>query len=702
MDNILLANDATEISTAISETYCRLEGNFSGPLNICSGINDGFLIQKGDKQTGLFVGNSYVGYGVNNLLFNYSNTDVCLSLSDTKSFFIGGNGSCLHLNNLGSVSFGCEIDINYCGIQSYAYRPTLALFENSLNLNPSIKFFNKDKENTFLLCQNSNSGLLICNPKSISTYSSGYISTYSNGDIFSIGCVANQDFINSGFNFGVYGKSFFNNCASFNCGITSNGINSFCTSYLETGLNVETKSIFYCSVEFNDIISGKTGYFSCLLGIENKTGIFSELYISGNTKFSGITCHYDDVNFLNIYSTGNTCLNSGYLYYSGSDFTLCATGSSNVIMGCAITICATGNSSKNLNLCSCVNACYLNVDNTIYAKGINSSGEINQFSGCFYSDKSICSKIGLFLNYLSGKCLDTEKIYSTGLICAGGEICAQSNICSNSNVIVVGCVISNNSISGKNLYSLCDISSNCNLYISGNAYFGCKLLVNNCICANGDLCIGNIYSTGLIISGDKICSKTGCFSFICTSALHVSSLCADSVTYQGLDADNITKAWGYFEYSGADPINYFKNVTGYNIKSVDVCRRFVADTPSVTYDVYYILKFNNAIKFPFALTMNFNALTPPLMVCTPIFASTLQPYALGQNYHTPSISSLIQSGRKVNGTYETFTIGNSYCEICFIGMGGNAATAPFSSNACVSHVTTCRYFSAMFDIKSFS
>jgi hypothetical protein len=698
MNNILLGNSASEVCQTISEYYSRLDGNFSGPVTACYGANDGFLIQSANKETGLYVANTYIGYGTNNLLFNYSNTDVCLILGNNKSFYIGGNGSCFQLDNLGTVSFGSGIDTNYCGIQSYSTRPTLALFEKSSNLNPSIKFFNNAKQNTFLLCQNLNSGVLICNSKELTICGGG-------GAVLNLtgACIA------------FTGKSIFNDCGLFNCEVNFtgntnfNGVNSFNTPSSQTGLSINTKSMFCCCVIFSDIISGKTGYFTCIEGANNsKTGAFNELYISGCSSFTGVA-KFNDANFKNINSSGNTCLTSGYLCYTGTNFNLCGTGASNIILGSNITICTTGNSSKNLNLCSCVNVCYLNSDNTILGNGICSSGEINKFSGCFYSDKSVCSKTGLFTSYLSGKCVDSEQIYSTGFICAGGEIKAQSNICSNLDIKAGGCITAYDLISGKNIYSTCDISGNCNLYISGNACVGCKLLVNSCISGNGDLCIGNIYFTGERVSGKCIKIQTGCFDYICTNIFKTSSLEADSVTYQGLDADNITKAWGYFEYSGADAVTPFRNITGYNISSVDVCRYSSASAGNPTYDAFYKIKFNNGIKFPFAMNVNFNALHTPyayLQTNGPTGVVLTTPTVCEKVciYSTPVHSTLMRSGTKVGQTNpELLTVGNCYCEICFIALALPATTIASQYSSSLTYAQgKCRYFSAMFNIKSFS
>ena len=86
--NIQLSNTAAQIDQTISQTYNRLTGNFVGPLTASSNSASGFVIQNGNKQSGLFIGNSSTQFYNNCLKFDSSNSDTCLYLFNNRSFYL--------------------------------------------------------------------------------------------------------------------------------------------------------------------------------------------------------------------------------------------------------------------------------------------------------------------------------------------------------------------------------------------------------------------------------------------------------------------------------------------------------------------------------------------------------------------------------------------------------------------------------------
>ena len=300
MSTYTLGNTSAEIDCVLSESYSRLTGNFAGPLNASIISNSGFLIQNGNKQTGLFVGNSSFIFGRNILDFTQYCEDVLFNIPQSCNFLICGTNQkqILNFKSNGTLSIGANADPNRLGLQVSNSFPEIILKDTYTgSQNQSISF--RDRFNNFFTCIWNNSSALVNSNITEATqisYNKALIfnefgssaKTFLSGNYLSFGF---ESCLNTGYNFSVNGSGY------FSCGLYSPSI------ITDGNFSVGFDSL---NTDYDLSVSG-SGYFSCSIHSKNVTA-----------------CNYLSVGF--------TCLNTGYnLSVSGSAYISSSLCSSTIV-----------------------------------------------------------------------------------------------------------------------------------------------------------------------------------------------------------------------------------------------------------------------------------------------------------------------------------------------------------------------------------
>lgn len=571
MANLYLSNTSGQIDLTIRCSYLNLINSRSGPIAECSSSNpnSGFLIQDGNKNSGIYVGNCSLQSFKNKIDFK-ENSSIYLISPDDAGFFIGNTGG---LNNSGlsyhfsgnNFSIGSGINTSFNGIQLNQSCPSLILKNTGLQNEQSILFYN-GSDVTFLLshCLNflSISGSGSLNLKSKNKDS---ICIDGNSVSFSGTPLTNYSLSN-------YGKTYLGDQALISGALCVSTIGEL------NGLDINSRSIFKNTATFcsgvdicnnclitTNCISGTTGYFDKIILANdiiysNQNQCFRSLSITGSSidknYISGLTCFYDGLENTGIsrlcsvifscatgqglFLTGGNIDLSGNFNVSGG-LKICQTTTQNVdnvILGCTFTVRATGNGFSQSflgNVCwsGNISATGSGVFNNICTSGLANS--LNSFNGCV--------------------CLCTPNSF----ICTP-NLCASSIVCGS-------CIIGNNFISGT----------------SG--------------------VFGFISQTG----GSAI----SCFS---SSGLHIGTNCTGYIK-----AANVAKAWGVFSLNNGVPTL----LTGYNVCGITIPITGIAasgalgslkyfPTGNLTSGqwnnpyVMYGLALNETIKAPFTFNLQFH------------------------------------------------------------------------------------------------
>lgn len=488
MSNVILINTSTEICKTVSESYKRLTGNYVGPDMGTASIDSGFLIQNGNKQSGLFIANGYSSFYNNNLNFDKCNSDLIIKNYPNTSFYLSGSTSYYQFDANGNVSFGSGINSYYKGIQSYTVNPTLVLTDTGNSFNPSIKFFDKSNYKTFDFGQNSSTGSCFFTVRELTLSTFAYDTINLSGSNVSINSSINKDY-----NFYVNGSSFFTGKIIASGGITSCGVNCISNVNINTtGLDVSTISLFRNTSVFsgdlnvtgairsNQCVVANTGFFTNVSGNGCSTyvsGIYSNLNISGgNCANFNVNSNFNCTsNFNNICSTGYVCAKfitgnnlviTDKLCYYGLALDVRPTGTvTHQICGNCIVICATGASCNviingNLvNTGSSSSIGYFNSLNTV-------CNTLNSLSGCLYSQCCVCSPLittpigignyissysGNFTDLVSASSLKANYINSCGTSFPN-TFCADLQV--SGNISSTGYVCSINTAKAWGVYSL--------------------------------------------------------------------------------------------------------------------------------------------------------------------------------------------------------------------------------------------------------
>jgi hypothetical protein len=616
MANYTLSNTSSQLNTAISESYSRITGNFSGPLNASSVATSGFLIQNGNKQTGLFVGNSCFVFGRNILDFSQYSENVVFKIpSSPNSFFISGASSnqILNFNSAGTLSVGCTGDVNYLGLQIVNNSPSIILKDINAQQNQSLLF--RDSTDRFITCVYNNPSVVIN----------------------SVSRSATQFAYNDNLIFGTTGN--FNSAILSGCYLTINS-----GSCLNTQYNLSV---------------GGSGYFSnrlCVDGIlEANTACF---YTTGfHIKGSG---GFVDLNICNqcSYGTGLIDFNNA----SGGNYNRISSFQNPINGGSELDICVTPNGFYNSTDRKAL-ALRVSGDRSVKFYG-NLNGETGLFnyfiqsndirnSGCrtflntganglhcislndSSSVYSFCSANNCIVNHIwytsgnvsamsidrSGNTVVTGSIFSHSGICSTGSLCIN-------NLNLDSCLISRCAVLSGN-------SNSCNIYLYGNTYsagtfenVSSSHAKFNQICASGNVSVSglisscnSICSTGLICSlGCIKSSSSGVFdlgvssnAFVCAQSCgrFGTVVCAvgtsagnncfcNSIDVCGsVNAINTSKAWGIYTFNP-----YWTNFTGLNIKAINIYQTTSPSFPLSSIVYAFGICFNNPIKYPFVANFN--------------------------------------------------------------------------------------------------
>lgn len=501
--NIQLSNTAAQIDQTISQTYNRLTGNFVGPLTASSNSASGFVIQNGNKQSGLFIGNSFTQFYNNCLKFDSSNSDTCLYLFNNRSFYLAGNSSTFQFNHEGSASFGSTINSSYKGIQIYSTGASLILKDTDSTQNNAIRFFNNSDVQTFYICKNGSSSSDVCSIDNINFYSRNNLnpSLLLSGANTSINSLPE-----SAYALKVGGKSLFTDCSDFSgCLNINNFVNITNPSSTASGITFNTIPIFNRRAVFcNDIIiSGngnliiQSGSVSCLTAssaagssLSYNTGIFNVLCLTGGVNnlsdfdspatFKKQVTSQSGIVFNNTFISGvgssrvyaSEVFGTGKLSTVGL-FSVNSPGFNNEICGRCLTIATTGlgnnlifnstpvfNSNLNVTGFGCFNhlcttgasitntfAGNLNIGNCINAANLVLSNFLTGYNVCYTN----CL-------YGKGACLESVCIFgstSTNSICGTskflGIACYCQSVCLTDNASLIVDTTGNHIITGKSV-----------------------------------------------------------------------------------------------------------------------------------------------------------------------------------------------------------------------------------------------------------
>lgn len=684
MANLILTNSSSQVECSISQSYCRLTGSYSGPLNASAQPNSGFLIQNGNKQSGLFIGNTCITFYNNCLNFDPANTDVILNIPDTKNLIITGNGSILDFNGNGTLAVGTCIDTNYKGIQVVNSNPIMLLKDtDALNQSghQAISFYDSNSVLFTSICNNPvssiNTGLAITDNATNFVYNKYFRlknnSTNSNTNtLIASNCnltLFSGDCLNKQYNFAVGGTSYFSSDLNSSGMIISNGLCTLANnSYLKGSGD---------SIAFN-ICNNKTNSSESINFYNELGGLHSSLIINqataGNSEFnfwntSAGTYSNVDRKQLSLKICGdktakfygNISAETGYFAYqiksNGIENSGCRTYLAPDSLGfhyfgsnannCAYGISINSNrtilnhiwmTSGRSSMCLDFNQ-NLTVTGSLNSSGINSNAAII-INNLYNTDSCIRSRCITF-------CADgsNQNIINCGNFINYGSSAMFSGICSTGNQLnyISGCLCLQ-----KNLYLDC-VNLTQNGYICGPSGFFTTCVLSQVICSTSCVKANSICSIGETLN---------CFN---------SSLCVNG----SIQAVNTTKAWGIYGVDGG--INSF--FTGWNIKSINI---YQTNNPTSLIYAYGIC-LNSPIKYPFIT--NFNIYTSGNSLITGNNSNTQLTQSLGFSGNSNSASLLgsnttnnspysinfyALSGKcSVNNNLAPYIAGGTYSEIYF-------------------------------------
>ena len=641
MAYVNLTNTSGQVDVTLRCSYDRLTKNFAGPLteNACANSECGFLIQDGNKNTGIFVANCSLQFCKNKIELK-QDTNALITLPANRCFTISGNNSIHSFSCNGTVSFGSGIDANYNGIQSYHPQPSLVLKDTDSNAEQAIRFLNSGGEQNFLICQTntftciSSTGNLIFN--SSGRANSFHISGFN---------ISVSGLPNTGYGFLNYSNSLFSGQSLFLNNTCLCGTGYICTDAQSTGLCVNTKSLF-----LNEVLIC-SGFQAC------NGNISTNCCITGSSGFFNLICSY-----LNI--------NTPFVNTSG----LCVVGNTNISGGVSITGNALISGFSNFNSTTFVNSTGRNL---ILNSGIGISGDL-RLTGAL-----LINPIGLGINSDHVICGKTITINSTGI---GGNLNSIFG-----NTILSGNLNATGSGTFNSIYSTGSINNLISGDLTiGNNLFSCKGIVSDNVTGTC-LIYSNKSISGDFVSGANLFqSKSDTTTCFLSTGLNIATNCNGVI-----GARNTSKAWGVI---GLTDGRQNADLSGYNLKSVQVYAQAMAPLAPAGCIYAYGLCFCEPIKYPFAV--NFN-IYPSGNMLTGSSATNWQPKdqsVIGLGFtgvSTAQTTSFIGVGASTsspygvafysvlgkcasNNTLSRYWPGGCYSEIYFNLMNSKGPATPYS------------------------
>jgi hypothetical protein len=697
MANYILTNTSLQVEQVVSQNYCRLTGNFVGPLSANSASNCGFLIQNGNKQSGLFVGNTCYIFSRNVLDFSQYSENVLFKIpSSTYGFYISGGNTnqVLNFNTAGTLSVGSSGDTNYIGLQVINSNPSIILKDtDAATNNQSIAF--RSSGNSFITCLFNNPSVTI---NALSTQATQFsfnnaliLNNFgsTNTAILSGGYLTlnSGSCLNNTYNLSVGGSGFFTN------GILSQTIqgNAGCFS----GMNLRNSTNFLNFYNQSNVGSNGLNFYNVYNGLQG-TILSDQTTVDGSSKIDFFTtpsglfssldrkqlalriCGNANVNFYGNISgqTGfyNSYLQANEFRNSGSK-TFLNTGSNGFH-------CFLLNNSANIYSYVASDNCVTNhiwyVSGNNIAMCLDRSGNAS-VTGSIFSHSGICSTGSLCIsNQNLDSCIRSRCV----LISGNNNSC---NILLYGNVCNLGS-FENNSTSSAKFMGICT-TGNVESVISG--------LFRTCsnICSTGNICsLGCIQTSSSGIFNQGVCSNSyisaqscGVFgSMICVSGKTLKSCFCNSVDVCGsVNANNTAKAWGIYGLNNT----FTPTLTGLNIKSINIYQNA---TPLV---YAYGICFNTAVTYPFVV--NFNVYSSGNALITGNNSNIQGGQSLGfsgtsaTNVHLGNSNSTVNypfsiqfyalSGKRASdNTFAAYTAGVSYSEIYFNLANQKGPTTAYS------------------------
>lgn len=632
MAYVNLTNTSGQIDVTLRCSYDRLTKNFAGPLteNACANSECGFLIQDGNKNTGIFVANCSLQFCKNKIELK-QDTNVLVTLPANRCFTISGNNSIHSFSCNGTVSFGSGIDANYNGIQSYHPQPSLILKDTDANAEQAIRFLNSGGQQNFLICQ-TNTFTCISSTGNLIFNSSGQTNSFHiSGSNVSISGLPN-----TGYGFLNYSNSLFSGQSLFLNNTYLCGTGYICTNAQSTGLYINTKSLF-----LNDVLICSGSLQAC------NNNIGTNCCITGSSGFFNSICSY-----LNI--------NTPFINTSG----LCVVGNANISGGVSITGGALISGFSNLNSFTFINSTGCNL---ILTSGAGVSGDL-RLTGAL-----LINPIGSGINSDHVICGRTITINSTGI--AENVNSIFGNTILSGSLSVTGSGVFNNVCSTGNINNLL---SGC--LTIGNNLFSCKGISSDNI--TGSVLVFSPSISGCFISGSNLFqTRSDTITCFLSTGLNVAADCAGIV-----GAINASKAWG--RISLIDGIQ--RQLFGYNIKSHQVYASFM---PPAAASIIYAhgICFCQPIKYPFSINFDIYASGNPILTSSTInsqsnqqlgFTGAATSATVGNTWTLGSswgVSFYALSGKcSATCLLAPYTVGSTYSEIYFNLMNCKGPTTLYS------------------------
>jgi hypothetical protein len=612
MSNVILSNTSGQIDFTLRESYARLTGAFVGPSG--NGGN-GFMIQDGAKNSGIFVSNSCIDFYKNIVNFKQA-SNVNFIIPSTTCFSVSGNNSSFLFNQEGTIAFGSGINSNYKGVQAYSTNPSLTLINSNANCNQAIRFLNSAGAEIFNICQIDGAGARFSGMCLGFFTSAGPLIRLSGNNI-----TFNAP-VNPNFTYFFSGSSYFSGDSYLRGNTTGSGI--FCYFNSDTnniGFNVDTCSYFCKNITLSgglcitgtgntsflcsdNYICSRTGYFNCISGsVSDYTTSTNEILCIKNygsiTSLNGLNFTGNKTAFLSGICTSGICISSGYFnshlpnglnVISGN---LNLTGAlrihanplapiPNFISGCSFQLISTSTA-------------------TVWPNSI--SGDLS-ISGCLSG-----TGVGYFNNFCA--------FNSSATSCFRGPLCAATNVCTP--------LVCSTDIRGNNICA--------NLLVTGA-----------CGCFN---CFQQL-------NGDQI----SCF---CSSGLNIGLNQSGYVA-----AINTSKAWGIIRMTDGS----VSLQSGYNLLSTQT---YTTLSSSLNYSHAYGICFCKPIVYPFIVNFNvYGNTNNSLISCingstTSFTGNSLSCLLVGSATFTtsPYEVELYTSGRCSNNNICPYTANSTYSEIFY-------------------------------------
>lgn len=698
MANLILTNNSSQVECTLSQHYCRLTGSFAGPLTASSAANSGFLIQNGNKQSGLFVGNTCVTFYNNCLDFDPANTDVNFNIPSARNFIITGNNSLLTFNADGTLAVGAAVDTNYKGIQVVNTNP-IFLLKDTDALNQSgtqaLSFFDSTSTLTTSFCNEPsssiNTGLSITDNATNIVYNKYFrlknnasngsantlVASDNNLTLFSGNC------LNRSFNFAVGGTGYFS-CGLHSAGIiNSSGLCIFSNnSYLSgnadnVAFNISNgKSNSSGSINFFNPFGGPHSY---IISNQNSSNGCSEIdfYVTPNGSYSSTNRTQlaleikgdKNINFYGCLSGQSGLYNylqTNELRNSGSK-TFLNTGSNGLH-------CFLLNDSANIYSYESLNNCIINhiwySSGNKFAMCINRSGSIF-VTGSIFSNSGICTSGFL--------CVNSQNLDSC--IISRCAVISGTNI-GSCNIFLCGSVLSlgsfeNNSLNSAKFNSICT-TGNVDSSISG--------LFRTCsaICSTGLICSlssiesssSGVFNQGLYASSISA-QGGGCFGLaLCVSGKNLTNVFCGPLDVKGaVCSENTPKAWGFFELNDGA----VSNVTGYNFSNVGIR----ANSSTTACNFAYQINLQNAVSYPFSLQIS---VMPKASFCwCSTTSSSITPFGTTLSGVLPIFAIPICSGINTASTPQALTLNGNYCSLFFILLNSKGYVTTFADLVKTNH-----------------